>query len=548
MPLTGRGRRHDRGHRAREVDFGDAGFHPGRGLVRRIEQRLEGGVAARRLEARRYADPRQLALGAKGVPAGNEGGKVGEIEDLVLDRVVIAAVIFRSAGDGVGELILADEVPLADLDAVPVEGAGDLVDGGLDGEIGRRLAEAADRLLGGLVGGDGDGLVFDALYAVGADDGADGLGELQRRPAGVGPDIVERAEAQRADLAVAIEGGLDVEYPLGPVGVAAGHVFQPVFDQPHRASQLAGKITHQHGVLDAALDAVAAADVDVVVHPNAVGVQPERPGDLFGVLGHLDRRPDIQRPRSRMPLGEDAEGLDGNGGIPPPTRPEGKPVIGGGEVFLDRAIDEFPPVENVGAVSGMDGRRVLGHGFFRVDHEGQGVVVDLDPFGPVLGDVTRIGDDGGDPFAGIPCPIDGQGEASDIGEVEPAHQRVGRLGQLLSGDHGEDAFDLQCLFRADGVDPRRRVGAGHQRHMLHAGKRNVGDEAALAGDEAPVFLGPPFARDVAEPGAIRRFATHQSCPCLPRDGRLASASPPNGRLRRSADNRYSGKGCRRSLP
>ena len=135
-------------------------------------------------------------------------------------------------------------------------------------EIGRRLAEAAHRLLRGLVGDDGDGAVLHALDLVGPDDGADRLAELERRASGIGADIVERAHLHRADDAGIVEGHLDVEQPLRPVHVAAAHVLQPVLDQPHRKAEPAREIADQHGVLDAALDAVAAADVDVVMHAH----------------------------------------------------------------------------------------------------------------------------------------------------------------------------------------------------------------------------------------------------------------------------------------
>ena len=82
-------------------------------------------------------------------------------------------------------------------------------------------------------------VVLHALDPVGADDGADGLAQLERRAAGIGADVVERAHLHRLDDAVAVERDLDVEDALRTVHVAAAHVLQPVLDQPHGAAELA---------------------------------------------------------------------------------------------------------------------------------------------------------------------------------------------------------------------------------------------------------------------------------------------------------------------
>ena len=53
--------------------------------------------------------------------------------------------------------------------------------------------------------------------------------------------------------------------------VSAAHVLQPVLQQSHRKSEPAREIGDQNRMLDAALDAVAATDVDVVVHAHGRG-------------------------------------------------------------------------------------------------------------------------------------------------------------------------------------------------------------------------------------------------------------------------------------
>ena len=88
---------------------------------------------------------------------------------------------------------------------------------------------------------------------------------------------------------------------LGPVRVAAAHVLEPVLDQPHRDAEPARQIADQHRVLDAALDAVAAADVDVVVHAHRRARQLQRARDLVGNISASGSRPRRRGSRARGP-------------------------------------------------------------------------------------------------------------------------------------------------------------------------------------------------------------------------------------------------------
>jgi hypothetical protein len=106
------------------------------------------------------------------------------------------------------------------------------------------------------------------------------------------------------------------------MSIAGAHVLQPVLDQPHRAAEAARQMAGEHGVLDAALDPVAAADVDVVVHPHGVTGQAQRTRDLIGIFWHLDRGPDIENAVPRIPGRNYAEGLDRNRGAAPPRHAE----------------------------------------------------------------------------------------------------------------------------------------------------------------------------------------------------------------------------------
>ncbi len=243
-------------------------------------------------------------------------------EHLVDHRVIVAAVVGAAARDLIGKLLLADKVAAAHFDTRQAHGRGDLVDRGLDRVIGRRLAEAAHGFLHGLVGGHGLRPVLHAFDSVRADDGADRLAQLKRRTSGIGAGIVQRADLHRFDDAVIVEGDIDVENALRSVRIAAAHVLQPVFDQTHRPAQPPCQMRHQHGLLDAAFDAIAAADVDILMHADAVGGNPQRSRDLIGIFRHLDRRPHVQHIAPGIPGCDDTEGLDWNRGIAPPGHAE----------------------------------------------------------------------------------------------------------------------------------------------------------------------------------------------------------------------------------
>jgi len=71
----------------------------------------------------------------------------------------------------------------------------------------------------------------------------------------------------------------------------------------------AGEIRHENGLLDAALDAIAAADVDVVMHAHRSDRDFERNADLVGEPVWLRQ---IESPR---PVGELGAGAPG-GALP----------------------------------------------------------------------------------------------------------------------------------------------------------------------------------------------------------------------------------------
>ena len=363
---------------------------------------------------------------------------VGAGHHLVDDGVVVAAVIGGAARNEIGKLLGPDQVAPPHLQAIEPAMPGNLLDGALDGVVGRRLAERAHRLLHGLVRGHGDGAILHAVDAVRPDDRADRLAELKRRAPGIGADVVERAHLHRADQAQVVERDLDVEVALGAVNVAAAHVLQAVLDQPHRKTEPAREVADQHRVLDAALDAVAAADVDVVVHSHRGARQPERERDLVGEARHLDRGQDVEDLAPGIPAREHAEGLDRHRRAAPPGHAQRQPVRALGEILLDLAPDEGAIEQHVGAVIRMHDRAARHVGRLAVEHERQRLVFDADHLGGVLGERARVRDHGRDPFPGIARDVDGERAARHVRRIEAGQQGL-RCARPARGRRGRNA-------------------------------------------------------------------------------------------------------------
>ena len=423
-------------------------------------------------------------------------------EHLVDHGVIVAAVIGAAAGNEIGELFAADEVAAAHFDARQPCGGGDLVDRGLDRIIGRRLAETAHRFLHRLVGRDRLRAVLHAFDPVGADDGADRLAQLKRRTAGIGAGIVQRLHLHRLDDAVIVEGDLDVENPVRAVGVAAAHIVQPVLDQAHRPAEPPRQMRHQHGLLDAALDAVAAADVDILMHAHAIGGNPQRARDLIGVFRHLDRRPDVEHLAPGIPGRGDAEGLDRNGGTASPGHAKRQVTRAFGEMSVDLAPDEGAVEQHVGTVLGMHRRAVRLKRLFRVQHERQRLVADVDFFGGVLSERAAVGDHGRHPFAGIAGLSDRQRMAFHPRRIEPVHQGIGRGGQFVAGQHIMHARHRERRRGIDRHDARSRMLRRQHRDMQHAFKGDIGDEQAVPRHEAAILAHPAVGGDKAEGSGI----------------------------------------------
>ena len=157
---------------------------------------------------------------------------------------------------------------------------------------------------------------------------------------------------------------------------------------------------------------------------------------------------------------------------------------------------------------------------------------------------ARFGDDGGDPFAGVARLTDGERIAPHFGRIEAVHQRVVAAGKLLAGQHIMHAGHRQRRRGVDRDDARGRIRRRHDARHAACRRAHVGDEMALAGDEAAILAHAALRRDVAEgAGRSSRIASRAS------GGTLATRAGARRRAqsrRRSGRSRCSGRYCRRS--
>jgi len=86
-----------------------------------------------------------------------------------------------------------------------------------------------------------------------------------------------------------------------------------------------------------------------------------------------------------------------------------------------------------------------------------------------------------------------------LGASTPGDERIGRGAEFLALKNVQHTpRGARSLRIGSNTMARGSVGRSDQRHVLHAGQRDVGDVAAAARDEAAVFLGAALATDVLE--------------------------------------------------
>ena len=121
---------------------------------------------------------------------------------------------------------------------------------------------------------------------------------------------------------------------------------------------------------------------------------------------------------------------------------------------------------------------------------GSDFCLDCHQIGGILRDIWIGGEDDGDRLADITHAIGGEDrlaigiETFDAGEAKIDRRNVG---DIRRGPDRNDTRNVACRGRIDRADAGMGVGGTHHAHVQLMRKRDVGGEAAIAGDERPIF-------------------------------------------------------------
>ena len=164
-------------------------------------------------------------------------------------------------------------------------------------------------------------------------------------------------------------------------------------------------------------------------------------------------------------------------------------------------VARFPRVDAVVGLAFLlvaDQRRAVCERLLRGRDRGQDVVVDVDELERVGGDVGIGGDDGGDLLA-LVAHLVGDEHRLRVAR-QRRHPRQAVLRHEVAGDDRDDAVERGGGRRVDAVDARVRDRSAQDRHVQHAGQRDVVEVVALALDETPVLVALHAVADPADLG------------------------------------------------
>ena len=267
-------------------------------------------------------------------------------------------------------------------------------------------------------------------------------------------------------------------------------MLQPVLGPPHRAPGVLAGQRHQRDVgVNAGLDAEAAADVRGHVQPEPGRRDAQRAGQH---RDHAERAVEVgpgldRRPFGRLgPVRYHAVALQRHGRIAGEGVLAADHVVGSGERRLDRAEAERAVGGHVGLRLRVQPRGVPGQRGPGIGDRGKLLVVHVDEFGGVLGQVAVGGDDHGDRLADEADPVGGPGV---VGHRRPHRERKrAQFGGLGRADDGGHAGQRERLAGVEAGDPGVRDRAAHDRGGQRARQRvQVVQEPALTAEQGGVL-------------------------------------------------------------
>ena len=419
---------------------------------------------------------------------------VDHLQGFVERALIVPRVVGDAGGDGVGKLVLGDQVLATHLDRIHADLAREQIDHPLEQEGRLGPTGTAIRIHRGC------GRIHTVNRSV---DVRDGVGPRiheavqDRRDAGgrrrgVPAEPRVHPGAQAGDLPVF---GAAQRHVLDVVAAVDRDlvVLRPVLGPLHRPPQLHGREADQR-LVGIARDLASEAttyfrrdDPDLVLgelghhrqqEPVNVGVLARHPaGELSRARVVARARGARLKSRGQQTVLDDAL-LDRDGRF---------------RECLGRVSPrDLPGERDVGRHFLVKLGRALLRGLLGIDHRIQGVVVHVDQVEGVPGGGTRLRHDHRDPVTRVPHPVGGEQRVGRdleiaIRHVPGAGDRIELVLQVRSGVNGHDARCLLCLSDVHILESGVRIRATEDRGVQEARQLHVIGVRGLAGDESRVL-------------------------------------------------------------
>ena len=153
--------------------------------------------------------------------------------------------------------------------------------------------------------------------------------------------------------------------------------------------------------------------------------------------------------------------------------------------------DVLERLHEIAVVLGVHERRAGLKGLLGIDHDREGVVLDVHEVGTITSQVAVVGDHHRDGLADVAGDLLGEDGLLGMTDVATRVRRAEHASldrQRLVGQHRMNARQRECSSSVDRRDPRVAEGRAHERGVQHGGQLEVIHVAAFAGDELAVFL------------------------------------------------------------
>jgi hypothetical protein len=318
----------------------------------------------------------------------------------------------------------------------------------------------------------------------------------------IGPDIADNLGDKRKDVAVVVERQLSVDDLVEAV-TGGGEILQPVAHPAHSPTEVTGEHrNHDFLVIHRGLAAKTAADIRRD-DPHAVSRHPEDVGQkIADDARDLRRQGQSQGPASLMVFGNARPVLDGNRRLAMKAKATADPNGGRSDFRCGITADKLAHCEHVGSRLLVQQRRIPAERRLGVGHGGEQFVGDLDPVAGVLGDVSVLGQDGGDWLPHVADLLARQRvEGCRVIILQPRRHAY-RLHQILQIPRGVDAEHTRHPGGRLGADVRDqgvRVIAAAECDMQSAHDSAIGREHALPGQQPPILNSLDTRADIPRP-------------------------------------------------